>query len=548
MAAELRERNKNTNIMNLNMNDKLKSKHTISSHSQVLRGGCESRRSSQITPKAQTAPSDGALADWETILKEAESTSTGARLKMEAEQREKGEGKPHTDATLRLFGHKEEQVRVTLFRDRAAWCPYCQKVWIMLEEKKIPYRVKHINMRSYGPKPDWFLNMVPGGLLPAIELDGKVYTDSVAIMQLLDQTYSDYGTRMIPPGKEARIERLYKLERKLFGAWCEFLFAPSSMYPIGMWLPDGRKKALEELFAKVDEELGRMWKKNKSPWFQGGDGPSLIDLQFISHIERMEASLIYWKGMRIRDREWENLERWLCAFDERESYQATKSDFYTHVMNIPPQYGEAFPDTENDNVRDAVAFIGGGSWNLPKSYASGLRSAPRSRKHMEGTSWSIPTPNTDLNSWEPIRPPFAVTDEEARHEAAYEMASNHDNIVQFACRAMGAKGSKQYSAILTDPHASSNLAYKDDVDMLLRMTTQGLLRGMLPQFDAGSISDERRYGLSKCLRYVRDRVGVPRDMGFPAAQRLRAHLDHLVTLLCPAELREQVEEELKAGR
>jgi len=41
-------------------------------------------------------------------------------------------------------------VRVTLYRDHAAWCPYCQKVWMMLEEKQIPYKIECINMRSYG--------------------------------------------------------------------------------------------------------------------------------------------------------------------------------------------------------------------------------------------------------------------------------------------------------------------------------------------------------------------------------------------------------------
>lgn len=35
---------------------------------------------------------------------------------------------------LRLFeeGNKEENVRVTLFRDSASWCPYCQKVSVRL--------------------------------------------------------------------------------------------------------------------------------------------------------------------------------------------------------------------------------------------------------------------------------------------------------------------------------------------------------------------------------------------------------------------------------
>ncbi|KAH8043409.1 chloride channel [Aureococcus anophagefferens] len=43
---------------------------------------------------------------------------------------------------LRLFGASEKDVRVTLFRDHHAWCPYCQKIWLWLEEKRVPYRVK----------------------------------------------------------------------------------------------------------------------------------------------------------------------------------------------------------------------------------------------------------------------------------------------------------------------------------------------------------------------------------------------------------------------
>ena len=38
-------------------------------------------------------------------------------------------------------------------RDSAAWCPYCQKVWLQLEEKQIPYVIEKINMRCYGDKP-----------------------------------------------------------------------------------------------------------------------------------------------------------------------------------------------------------------------------------------------------------------------------------------------------------------------------------------------------------------------------------------------------------
>ena len=36
--------------------------------------------------------------------------------------------------------------------------------------------------------------------------------------------------------------------------------------------------------------------------------------------------------------------------------------------------------------------------------------------------------------------------------------------------------------------------------------------------------------LSACLVYLRDRIGVPRDMSQPAAMNLRAHLNALIAL------------------
>ena len=55
-------------------------------------------------------------------------------------------GPTNSQATLRLFGQPESAVRVTLFRDHHAWCPYCQKVWLWLEEKKVPYKVRKVTM------------------------------------------------------------------------------------------------------------------------------------------------------------------------------------------------------------------------------------------------------------------------------------------------------------------------------------------------------------------------------------------------------------------
>ena len=58
-----------------------------------------------------------------------------------------------------------------------------------MEEKKIPYKVEKINMRSYGDKPAAFLRVVPNGLLPAISIDGKLQTESLEIMLNLERRF-----------------------------------------------------------------------------------------------------------------------------------------------------------------------------------------------------------------------------------------------------------------------------------------------------------------------------------------------------------------------
>jgi glutathione S-transferase len=58
--------------------------------------------------------------------------------------------------------------------------------------------MEKINMRSYGDKPQSFLSKVPGGLLPVIELDGRVVTESLDIMELLEKVLASLScTRFI---------------------------------------------------------------------------------------------------------------------------------------------------------------------------------------------------------------------------------------------------------------------------------------------------------------------------------------------------------------
>lgn len=75
---------------------------------------------------------------------------------------------------------------------------------------------------------------------------------------------------------------------------------------------------------------------------------SVVSLQLCFVVATTMLSLCLYasfvaQGISIRaDGRFKNIETWLQAFEQMPCYIATKSDYYTHVMDIPPQYGPGF--------------------------------------------------------------------------------------------------------------------------------------------------------------------------------------------------------------
>ena len=132
-------------------------------------------------------------------------------------------------------------------------------------------------------------------------------------------------------------------------------------------------------------------------------------------------------------------------------------------------------------------------------------------------------------------------DEGARIEAAYSLTKNHAGVVKFACRGPGKTasqaGKKSFQAPLSDPNAVPELSYESDVDSCLRVITRALINGNWRDMKSdlniksGQDSDSDKLAVYSALEYLKRRVGVPRDMSYPAARQLRAHLSHVQQLL-----------------
>merc|ERR1711862_429018 len=99
-------------------------------------------------------------------------------------------------------------------------------------------------------------------------------------------------------------------------------------------------------------------------------------------------------------------------------------------------------------------------------------------------------------------------------------------------------------APLADPNATPNNAVQPGVDSILQTVSLALLEGIDKQDEtmkniASAIVSQggKEYlnGVMDSIVYLRDRIGVPRDMNLPAARQLRAHLNWSLKMLVDAQ-------------
>ena len=367
---------------------------------------------------------------------------------------ERCEGPANAQATLRLFGQSESQVRVTLFRDHHAWCPYCQKVWLWLEFRRVPYRIRKVTMRCYGPKEPWFTAKVPSGMLPALELDGRLFTESDRILEALEHAFGALGAGM----HDKRVRRFRDLERLLFRAWCIWLCTPR--------LNNRQEVQAQEQFQTVARQMEAALMAGGGHWLDpdrpGGAHPGTADLVFVPYVERMNASLAYFKGFALRQ-EHPGIDRWFNALEQLATYRGTQSDVHTHAHDLPPQMGGCWSNGSPEQQVMAHAVDQG----------AGLAELE--------TSWSAQMGDDGVMSSD------RALERVLRHRSAL-MARN--------------------------PLGPA-------LDQPLRAALTYLMSGDLCQPNIDS---------SRGLRYLRDRISVPRDMPLHSARLLRKALEATAAL------------------
>ena len=353
-------------------------------------------------------------------------------------------GVTNSQTTLRLFGQTEADVRVTLFRDNHAWCPYCQKVWLWLEEMQIPYRIQKVTMFCYGKKESWYKRKVPSGMLPAIELDGQIITESDDILLALERVFGVLYLGM----ENSRVLPLRRLERLLFRAWCAWL-CYRAIFP---GQEKGNRRQFIETVAIIEEALA------STPGAYFLEQFSTADVIFTPYVERMNASLYYYKGYSLRE-ENPHLSAWFDAMERRSTYRGTQSDFHTHVHDLPPQMGGCYSNGETQTFKNQEKVDRGDWFELPDV--------------------TYPEPET------------------SRAEALQRVIKHRASLFK------------------------ANPAEEQLFDEALRCALTKMMTGESCTPPSGS---------DVALRYLRDRISVPRDMSIYAAKRLRTALEETAAL------------------
>ncbi|KAH8049242.1 chloride channel [Aureococcus anophagefferens] len=141
----------------------------------------------------------------------------------------------------RLFGASKP--KVVFWRDNSMWCPYCARLWLLLEALRVPYTTKTIPLSRYlkpgEKKPAEYTSQVPSGVVPALQFeqaDGTYGPAVDGVARLFDALLSDAATAAPPcEALEAALPR-FEMARRGYEACAgaPTRLAPDACFDMGV--------------------------------------------------------------------------------------------------------------------------------------------------------------------------------------------------------------------------------------------------------------------------------------------------------------------------
>ncbi|KAI3947402.1 hypothetical protein MKW92_049147 [Papaver armeniacum] len=177
-------------------------------------------------------------------------------------------------------------------------CPFCQRVLLTLEEKKVPYQMHLIDTAN---KPQWFLEVNPEGKVPVVKFDGKWVPDSDVITQTLETKYPEPS--LVTPSEYSSVGS------KLFGSFVTFLKSKDAS--------DGSEQALITELSALEEHL-----KAHGPYVSG-EKISAVDLGLAPKLYHLEVALGHFKSWSVPEN-LTHVKNYMKLLFTRESFVKTQ--------------------------------------------------------------------------------------------------------------------------------------------------------------------------------------------------------------------------------
>jgi len=251
--------------------------------------------------------------------------------------------------------------------------------------------------------------------------------------------------------------------------------------------------------------------------------------------ERIITCMAYFKGIRVRRYRWPHIDKYLATISAWPVYMGTAGDSYTHVHNFPAQIGQCFKSGTSEQIA-LMNIIDGGS----------------------SPHWQLPLPAWDPGLVESVVPHAGdsqiVVD---RVEAALALMRHRHGLVNLMLNEGvhhipdGENGvdivpwHKLYQTSPDSPLARYLMAgicavVEHLVSDWDREKAAEKLRVVIESANQEDSEGEGALNLLRTtgagLRFMRDRICVPRDMGMYAARECRAHLNYVADILDPLRL------------
>ncbi|XP_037906018.1 pyrimidodiazepine synthase-like [Hermetia illucens] len=191
------------------------------------------------------------------------------------------------------------------------FCPYAQRIHLILDAKDIPYHSIYINL---GNKPGWFLDKSPTGKVPALELTNEsgnpTIIESLIIAEYLDEKYPKRPMYPKDPLLKAR-------DRILID---QFNSVISSMYKIFLQDLEEVPGAITNVVKGLD--LYEKELRHRGTEFFNGKQPGMLDYMIWPWCERCDM-LPYLVGdkYQLDDKRFEKLIKWRTLMKEDSAVQ-----------------------------------------------------------------------------------------------------------------------------------------------------------------------------------------------------------------------------------